>query len=84
MYMFGLVASGYGACCYISYTRKRVSSGKPNMVKFAENRGEAKVFRQTSRCLDILMKQAFSCVIYSSILKESVFQEKIEPKVGLI
>ena len=40
----------------ISNTKKSVSSEYPNTKKFVENRGEAEVFEQTSKCLDILMK----------------------------
>ena len=46
----------------ISNTRKSVSSGYPNTEKFVENRGEAEVFEQISRYLDILIKHTLPSV----------------------
>ena len=47
----------------ISNTRKSVSSGYPTSEKCVGKRGRRPSFLTTSRCLDILMKHSFECLI---------------------
>ena len=62
----------------ISKTRKSVSSGIQTPRSRSKKLGCASFFQPTSRCLDILMKHSFSCLIYYMNLPRSK-SESIRP-----